>query len=467
MAQILKPEAYGNPKAIVVRIKGRNSKTANGQRRHDLRIGIQPKYVDVENTHKNRIIIEPWTGRKLKAESVRRRDLQPRERSIKSNAGIAIVGIIAFGSKAQKRFTRLSKKKQDAAFREIAEAVAVKLNTTLTGLVVHLDETSIHAHFQLVGYDLEGNAISQQTKKRHTSQLQDLAAEIITSYDAKIERGHKIGIRLEAGAAPHEVVNREVNELHRDLPKEIERRKALIRDLQAELEDLRKRKDRTERLIARIEAREKRTIKQEKNLAIYEQRLSDRTVEIDDREARIASAEASTEDLEQRQRRAERNAEAAERRAAKAHEMEESSWAKVDEAERKEAEAKARTLKPLSPNHIDDLPAPLREAVDTSAEERGYVALDQMHNNDKQASINNYLRTFIHQVATSVYHDMAKSVTDLRRRLRGVLGREKVLQNELQEAKLENAHLKTENQSLKEKLSKFLKPERSSQHDLD
>ncbi|MEP3636029.1 MAG: hypothetical protein ABJN14_02055, partial [Paracoccaceae bacterium] len=137
-----------------------------------------PNYVNGDNTHKNRVLIEPWTGRNLKAESVRRRDLQPRERAIKSNAGIAIVGIIAFGSKAQKRFARLSKKQQDAAFWEIAEAVAEKLNTTLTGLVIHLDESAIHAHFQLVGYDLKGNAISQETKKRHTSQLQDLSAGI-------------------------------------------------------------------------------------------------------------------------------------------------------------------------------------------------------------------------------------------------------------------------------------------------
>jgi hypothetical protein len=86
----------------------------------------------------NRVLMEPWAGKKLRAECEMRRGQKPRKRAMKSNAGIATCGIITFGNKAQKRFARQSKKKQDDAFRTLADAIAEKLKSELAEREAHV-----------------------------------------------------------------------------------------------------------------------------------------------------------------------------------------------------------------------------------------------------------------------------------------------------------------------------------------
>jgi hypothetical protein len=115
----------------------------------------------------------------------------------------------------------------------VAEALAERLNTTLTGLVVHRDETAIHAHFQLLAYNRAGTPLSKATRPAILSELQDVAARAAQTVFPEIERGTRYGDRLAAGATFADVVHRSVAELHQDLPRELEAaRKAVARDVE-------------------------------------------------------------------------------------------------------------------------------------------------------------------------------------------------------------------------------------------
>ena len=116
-----------NPRAAQVRIEAASASRAGGQRAHDLRLGPQPSYVDADRTHLNRVLIQPWTGVELRRESERRRAQRPTKRAMKSNAGVGVRGIITFGHEAQTLFEQLSPEEQDAAYRELAEAIARRL----------------------------------------------------------------------------------------------------------------------------------------------------------------------------------------------------------------------------------------------------------------------------------------------------------------------------------------------------
>ncbi|WP_150526633.1 plasmid recombination protein [Roseibium sediminis] len=133
---ILTPEKSGNSRAVQTRIKGKSAGAIGGQRAHDLRIGPQPQYVDPTRAHLNRVLIEPQTGTQLRKICEDRRASRNTVRAMKSSVAVGMVGIITFGHEAQKIFETLTPEQQDAAYRETAKAIATRLNTTLTGLVV-------------------------------------------------------------------------------------------------------------------------------------------------------------------------------------------------------------------------------------------------------------------------------------------------------------------------------------------
>jgi len=217
----LKPEKSGNPRAAQTRIKGKNAGAVGGQRAHDLRIGPQPDYVDASRAHLNRVLIAPQTGTQLRTICEDRRKLRTTTRAMKSSAAVGVVGIITFGHEAQKIFDALTLEQQDAAYRETAEAIAERLNTTLTGLVAHGDESAAHAHFQLPAYDLTGHPVSETAKRAALRDLQTITAEVMGRHAPGIERGRSKLDRLKGGATPAEVVNHSVAQLHDDLPIEI------------------------------------------------------------------------------------------------------------------------------------------------------------------------------------------------------------------------------------------------------
>lgn len=224
----LAPTKDGNPRAAQVRIQGKSAGAIGGQRAHDLRSGPQPDYVDADRAHLNRVMITPQTGTQLRKVCEGRRKLRDTKRAMKSSAAVGVAGIITFGHEAQTIFERLTPDQQDAAYRETAEAIAKRLNTTLTGLVAHGDESAPHAHFQLPAYDLTGHPISETAKRGVLRELQTLTAEVMARHAPGIERGRSKADRLKAGASPSEVVNRSVAQLHDELPIEIEQRQATL-----------------------------------------------------------------------------------------------------------------------------------------------------------------------------------------------------------------------------------------------
>lgn len=162
-----------------------------------------------------------------------RRAQRETSRAMKSNAAIATSGIITFRSEAAQMFEALTPEQQDQAFRDLAEAVAAHLGTSLHALVVHLDEVTPHAHFALCAYGHDGHPLSRTSRPRILSELQDLTAEVLQRYCPEIERGTRYGDRLAAGADWADVIHKTVKELHRTLPADL----AAKRDALAELAD--------------------------------------------------------------------------------------------------------------------------------------------------------------------------------------------------------------------------------------
>lgn len=139
----------GNPRAVSIRIESRTMSKAKGTRRHDFRIGKLPKYVKADRVQLNRELMSLRPLGQIRKENAELRVKASRQRAMKQNAPVIMAGIITFGTVAAELFGSLTVDQQDAAFRELANAVASELETSLESLVVHLDETTIHAHFTL------------------------------------------------------------------------------------------------------------------------------------------------------------------------------------------------------------------------------------------------------------------------------------------------------------------------------
>ena len=221
-----------NPRAASVRIAADTMSGYSGQRRHDLRIGTVPEYVDEKRVHLNRVLIAPPTPAKMREIAQARRARRDTQRAMKSNAAVATAAIITFGSEAAQMFEALSQEEQDRAFRDLVEAVAAHLNTSVHALVVHLDEATIHAHAALCSYDHGGVPLSRSTTPAILSELQDLTAEVLQRYCPEIERGTRYGDRLAAGAEWAEVIHKSVKQLHRELPADLSAKRAELEVLE-------------------------------------------------------------------------------------------------------------------------------------------------------------------------------------------------------------------------------------------
>jgi septal ring factor EnvC (AmiA/AmiB activator) len=248
-------------KTVSVRVEHRAATRATGQRNHDLRHGKQiPKYVNKEKIEENSIIIEPKTAPELRKLCEERRAQRPTKRAMKKDAAIATNGIITFGTEAQPIIENLSKDDQNRLFHETAKRIADRLNTDLTGLVVHRDESAIHAHFQLLAVNRDGMPLSKTINRQTAKELQDIAGQVYAAHG--ITRGTPKAERLARGDDLSKIVHRSVTELHRDLPTEIsnkqreldEKRKALEAQ-RRELEELEAKAEKNRRLIAEQNAK--------------------------------------------------------------------------------------------------------------------------------------------------------------------------------------------------------------------
>lgn len=290
--------AKGNPRAASTRLELRSAHRLGGQRKHDLRIGRQPAYVDPLRREDNRLLIDPATPAVMRRLCADRRALRDTQRAMKRNAAVAACGVITFGAEAAELFERLEPSQQDAAFTDLAEAIAERLNTTLHGLVIHLDETTIHAHYQLAAYNRDGVPLSKATSPRVMSGLQDLTAEVMGRHCPGIERGHQYGGRIEAGADFRDTLHRTVRQLHQDLPREIDEKRAQVAEASARVDEMRER-------VAKLEDKAELTDKETKRLGTYKKRLEDRIKELEDatkEEERLAEIAREDADAAARQR---------------------------------------------------------------------------------------------------------------------------------------------------------------------
>lgn len=283
-------EASSNPRAAMIRVEPKSANRYGGQRRHDLRIGHQPDYVDMSRVHLNRVLVDPLRPSDLRAICEERRSQRETQRAMRSDSSVAMVGLIGFGTEAQDLFSALTSEEQDAAFLEAAQRCADRMRTTVAGLVVHFDETAPHAHVVFPGFDLDGQPLTNTIKRAALRGLQDDVAEVMGRYAPGIERGKSRMERLAAGADYSDTVHRSVRELHRDLPAEIETKRKVVADLSAAQDVARVRADEMQRRVDDLHARAALSDKEVKRLAVYEKRLTDRLDEL--RKAQAASEEA-------------------------------------------------------------------------------------------------------------------------------------------------------------------------------
>lgn len=262
-----------NPNAVSVRIEPKPMSKAKFQRRHDFRIGAQPAYVDGDRTHLNRHLMELRPLPDIQRENEALRTQAGRTRKMKSNAAVVSAGIITFGQAAQDVFNQLPDETQDVAFTELAHEIAALLSTSLEALVVHLDETSTHAHFTMRAYNDDGDPLSDVTKLSDLSKIQDLAAEVMQRYAPEIERGNKKKDRLKAGADYPDTLHRTVKQLHEDLPQEMAALEAEIAAREEEINDQKASLEKTQRYLGKLETKRELTEKEVKRKETYRKRL--------------------------------------------------------------------------------------------------------------------------------------------------------------------------------------------------
>lgn len=293
-----------NPRAGMVRVELRSASRYAGQRKHDLRIGPQPKYVDQKRADQNRVIIEPPTPSQMRKLVNARRAQRDTTRALKSNARIAAIGVIGFGSEATKIFERLPPDKQDEALLAVGEAIAVEANTTLEGMTWHGDESSGHAHPVWCGYNLDGVPLSETMKRGMMTRFQDRMAEVMAKHAPGIERGRSKWARIEAGEDYAATLHKSVAELHRDLPADLEAKRAELVEAKARVDEM---EQRLQKAQAKADEAEGAFEKLEKRIATYEKRFAARSADLAKLQATVDHLETREAEILQRER--ERSAE--------------------------------------------------------------------------------------------------------------------------------------------------------------
>jgi polyhydroxyalkanoate synthesis regulator phasin len=336
----IRPEDFtgGNPRAASVRLEAKSLSQAYGQRRHDFRIGPQPKYVDSARKSLNRPLIEPRPVSQIRDEVLALRTARGAKRAMKSNAAVVTAGIITFGIEAQEMFLALTLEQQDESFRDLARAVAERLDTSLEALMVHCDESAIHAHFVLRACNRSGIPLAKATRPALMIELQDLVFEVMSRHCPGIERGNRKYDRLAAGENYAATVHKSVRQLHHDLPLEIA---ALEQDrdaLQATLPELTARVDEMRDRVAKLEAEaayRELTAAKVKRLRIYRDRLSERVRDLEARQGELEALQAKHNRLTGEVKSLEDRAETAKRARIHAEEGRRSAAQRAQEADQR------------------------------------------------------------------------------------------------------------------------------------
>ena len=216
---------------VSVRIEHRAGDRAAGQARHDTRAGKVPGYVDREKSDRNSVLIQPRTPGDLRSLCEERRAGRETKRRMKTDAAVASVGIITFGTDAQRTIDAMSPDQQDRLFLETAGRVAMRLGTTVSGLVVHRDEAAIHCHFQMPAVALDGRPVSKTMTPNVAVELQDIAGSVYEPFG--INRGTPRAERRARGEPTAKWVHMTTREIHDKIPQDLEEARARVAEAEA------------------------------------------------------------------------------------------------------------------------------------------------------------------------------------------------------------------------------------------
>ncbi len=294
---------------IQTRLAHLNSGNMNGQTRHDQRApGHVPDYVDKLRIDKNSVLIEPPDADKLYREISKHRKAA-KQQALRKDARLAMTGIITFGEEAVDIVNGLSVDDQNQIFTEVAKKVAAHLDRELIGLVVHRDETNVHAHYMLRGYkyDLEtGQELPTRLTKADTRELQDVAAEPVALFG--IKRGTPKEERIANGEDRSKWDHIPVKGMHQREAADKARIAALetrIEKLDAEAKQSLVRKEKNERLAdkARLDAEtcKGNADKVAKRLEAYERREAEAKANCERLDAEKADLEKQIKTLRENQ----------------------------------------------------------------------------------------------------------------------------------------------------------------------
>ena len=189
-------------------------------RKHDMRLGPQPGYVDGDKSAEN-TVLSLTTGYDLLKSAWSRhvdRDAAAMEaRRLEDRKAKAMwrAGIITFSTEAQALLGDKSPELEaKAAFEDFAKRHAVRL----LWAIGHHDESSVHYHAMFENIRADGRCL--RLNATDLSAEQELAAGHFAHLG--LVRGTKKADRIAAGEPPSKTINRSVKQLHADLPAEIE-----------------------------------------------------------------------------------------------------------------------------------------------------------------------------------------------------------------------------------------------------
>ncbi len=210
---------------VSFRVKNLKGGEASGAVAHDFRKKI-PGYVDRSKTHKNAILFggQPDLSASIKEQGERVRARTGKK--IRKDANLFLSGILTFSRDAREQVNATP---PDQQAREMARRFADENRVKLLYLIRHSDETTTHYHCLWENISSDGESAKNKLNPVVLSRWQDRAGEVFSPVG--IVRGTPKATRIASGEPVSAVIHRSVRQLHEDLPKEISKEEARLREV--------------------------------------------------------------------------------------------------------------------------------------------------------------------------------------------------------------------------------------------
>lgn len=258
-----------------------------GQRRHDLRIGKQPGYVVEEKSVNNTLLfIQPGYGPDFAKQKLTRavdsdeRQMDLRRKNKTRARNLWRMALLTFSEGAQ---VSLGNIHPDDEAVKVMQDFADRHQVRLLLVVAHRDETAIHYHSLYENISLAGSALCLNASQ--LSAEQDISASHFAHLG--ISRG-VLKVKRVADAEPvHKTINRSVRQLHRDLPLELEAKKAEVLSAHERLVELEAKADEHEMRQQEIDSVAIKVNEQAQELVAFFNKLKADSMMIDEKKAAL------------------------------------------------------------------------------------------------------------------------------------------------------------------------------------